>query len=47
MSSRQTAEHFTWREVCEGWYLLNQPDRLTVLHGGWRQPLKWKGKKSW
>ena len=32
MISRQTAEHFTWREVCDGWYLVNQPDRLTVLH---------------
>lgn len=31
MISRQTAEHFTWREVCDGWYLVNQPDRLTVL----------------
>jgi mannose-6-phosphate isomerase-like protein (cupin superfamily) len=31
MISRQTAEHFTWREVCDGWYLANHPDRLTVL----------------
>ncbi len=31
MISRQTAEHFTWRDVCDGWYLVNQPDRLTVL----------------
>jgi mannose-6-phosphate isomerase-like protein (cupin superfamily) len=31
MINRQTAEHFTWREVCDGWYLVNQPDRLTVL----------------
>jgi mannose-6-phosphate isomerase-like protein (cupin superfamily) len=30
MISRQTAEHFTWRDVCDGWYLVNQPDRLTV-----------------
>lgn len=32
MISRETAEHFTWREVCDGWFLVNQPDRLTVLH---------------
>ena len=32
MISRETAEHFTWREVCDGWYLVNQPERLTVLH---------------
>ena len=32
MISKQTAEHFTWREVCEGWYLVNHPTRLTVLH---------------
>ena len=32
MISRQTAEHFTWRAVCDGGYLLKQPDRLTVLH---------------
>jgi mannose-6-phosphate isomerase-like protein (cupin superfamily) len=31
MISRQTAEHFTWRDICDGWYLVNQPDRLTVL----------------
>ena len=31
MISKQTAEHFTWREFCDGWYLLNQPTRLTVL----------------
>lgn len=34
MISRQTAEHFTWRDVCDGWYLVNQPDRLTVLQEG-------------
>ena len=32
MISQQTAEHFIWREVCDGWYLVNQPDRLTVLY---------------
>ncbi len=31
MISKQTAEHFIWREVCDGWYLLNQPAHLTVL----------------
>ncbi len=31
MISRQTAEHFTWRDSCDGWYLVNQPERLTVL----------------
>ncbi|MBO0790470.1 MAG: cupin domain-containing protein [Ktedonobacteraceae bacterium] len=31
MISKQNAEHFTWREVCDGWYLVNQPSRLTVL----------------
>jgi quercetin dioxygenase-like cupin family protein len=29
--SRDTAEHFIWRDVCDGWYLVNQPTRLTVL----------------
>jgi len=29
--SKDTAEHFTWRDVCDGWYLVNQPTRLTVL----------------
>jgi mannose-6-phosphate isomerase-like protein (cupin superfamily) len=31
MISRKTAKRFTWRDVCDGWYLVNQPDRLTVL----------------
>lgn len=31
MISWQNAEHFRWREVCDGWYLVNQPTRLTVL----------------
>lgn len=31
MISKQTAEHFTWRDVCDGWHLANQPTRLTVL----------------
>jgi mannose-6-phosphate isomerase-like protein (cupin superfamily) len=29
--SKATAEHFLWRNVCDGWYLVNQPTRLTVL----------------
>ncbi len=29
--SRQTAEHFMWRDICDGWYLVNHPERLTVL----------------
>jgi mannose-6-phosphate isomerase-like protein (cupin superfamily) len=32
MISRETAEHFSWRGVCDGWFLVNQPARLTVLH---------------
>jgi mannose-6-phosphate isomerase-like protein (cupin superfamily) len=30
--SKDTAEHFLWRDICDGWYLMQQPDRLTVLH---------------
>jgi mannose-6-phosphate isomerase-like protein (cupin superfamily) len=32
MISKANAEHFTWREICDGWFLVNRPDRLTVLH---------------
>lgn len=32
MISRRTAQHFIWREVCAGWFLVNRPARLTVLH---------------
>lgn len=32
MISKANAEHFIWREVCDGWFLVNHPDRLTVLH---------------
>jgi mannose-6-phosphate isomerase-like protein (cupin superfamily) len=31
MISTANAEHYTWREVCDGWFLVNHPDRLTVL----------------
>jgi mannose-6-phosphate isomerase-like protein (cupin superfamily) len=30
--SKDTAEHFLWRDICDGWSLVQQPDRLTVLH---------------
>jgi mannose-6-phosphate isomerase-like protein (cupin superfamily) len=30
--SKHTAEHFLWRDICDGWYLVHQQDRLTVLH---------------
>jgi mannose-6-phosphate isomerase-like protein (cupin superfamily) len=30
--SKDTAEHYIWGEVCDGWYLVNQPSRLTVVH---------------
>jgi mannose-6-phosphate isomerase-like protein (cupin superfamily) len=32
MISKASAEHFTWAEICDGWFLVNQPERLTVLH---------------
>ena len=32
MISKANAEHFIWREICDGWFLVNHQERLTVLH---------------
>jgi mannose-6-phosphate isomerase-like protein (cupin superfamily) len=31
MISKDTAEHYTWGERCDGWRLVDQPD-LSVIH---------------
>ncbi|WP_333715546.1 MULTISPECIES: cupin domain-containing protein [Pantoea] len=31
MISNETAEHYTWGDHCDGWYLLNRPD-LMIIH---------------
>ncbi|MFL5658726.1 MAG: hypothetical protein ACJ8CB_31620 [Ktedonobacteraceae bacterium] len=30
MISKHTAEHFLWRDICDG-FLVNQPTRLTMV----------------
>ena len=29
--SRETAEHYTWGEVCDGWHLLKRQD-MSIIH---------------
>ena len=31
MISRETAEHYTWGDRCDGWHLLRRPD-LSIIH---------------
>jgi mannose-6-phosphate isomerase-like protein (cupin superfamily) len=31
MISKDTAQHYTWGDGCDGWYLVNQPG-LSVIH---------------
>jgi mannose-6-phosphate isomerase-like protein (cupin superfamily) len=31
MISRETAEHYTWGAICDGWHLVKQPE-LSVIH---------------
>lgn len=30
MISRENAEHYTWGDQCDGWYLLNRQDMLII-----------------
>lgn len=30
MIAKENAEHYTWGEGCDGWYLMNRPDMLII-----------------